>query len=153
MRLAGLVLGLVMGWAVTASAQALSEKIDPANAVCWDQPATSLAAANAIRVRVTYDAGTATAATQTCAGAASPFTCNLTTPIPMAVQTVGTHTVKVEGASVNPDGSLSAYTVLVSGSVTFWNAAPPPSAGSNFRIIKLLQALTRAFQSFWAWLT
>ena len=152
--LIGIVSGFVLGTAVVASAQAIpAYKPDAAHAVCWDQPAASVAAASALRVRVTYDAGAATVTPHTCTGAASPYACNLTTPMPLAVQTIGRHTIKVEGATPDIDGTYSAYATLVNFQVDFVNAAQPPQAGSNGRLIKLAQAIARFFSGFWAWLT
>ena len=152
----GLALGLVFGWLVTpVVAQAIaSYRIDPQNAACWDQPAASLADARALKVRVSYDGGQATDTQHLCVGSTSPFACNTTTTVPMSVQTVGRHRIIVTGATVDPvDGSLSDYATLVNYEVDFRTAPHPPAAGSNGRIIKLIQAIARAFVNFWQWLT
>jgi len=151
----GLTLGFVLGWSAIAGAQAIqSYVIDAKHAVCWDQPAASLAAANALKVRVTYDAQPTQPAALTCSGAASPFACNLTTTVPMSVQTVGRHRIVVEGAAVDPvDGSESAYATLINYEVDFRSVVSPPQPGSNGRLVKLAQAIAKALKGFWAWLT
>lgn len=150
----GLAVGMVLGLGVTVQAQAVvNAKVDAANAVCWDQPAASLAAANAIgQVQVVYDAAAPVAVLKTCSGATSPYTCNLTTPIPMSVQTVGLHTFTVTGANPNPDGTWSPRATLVTFQANLWIGSPPPTTGGNGRIIKLLQALARVFAGLFSWI-
>lgn len=159
LNLLGLVLGLLVGWQATAIAQTVIAKfkIDVNNAVCWDQPHESLAAANAMKVRVTYDPAPGkvpTDAAFACVGSASPFTCTLASKVPLSVQTVGVHRVLVEGANLDPlDQTYTPYAVLDDFSVEFVQGAVPPARGGNGRIVRVLAAIAAAIMGLWTWLT
>lgn len=143
----GLTLGLVLGWSVVVGAQAIQSYVIGPLAVCWDQPAGSLAEANAMRVRVKYDATPTQPAVLICTGSASPFACNLTAAIPASVQTAGRHRIVVEGANVDlVDATESDYALLISYEVDFRNAVAAPQAGSNGRLVKFIQAVARVIK-------
>jgi hypothetical protein len=137
----GLLLGAFIGWNATPLiAQTITKyKIDSNNSVCWDQPHDSLAAANAMHVRVTYDTSpTIDPVSFICSGSTSPFTCKLSSAIPISNQSVGTHHIVVEGANLDPiDNTYTAYATLIDFQVDLANAAQPPQKGGNGRIIKL----------------
>jgi hypothetical protein len=114
---------------------------DSALACGWNSGETSLAAAQAIKVSVSYDGGAAAPVAQACT-AGTPIQCS----IPVTVQTVGVHTIAVTGVNqvVDPvDGTVlsSNPVALTSGSYEIVPPAVPPSPpapGSGFRIGKLV---------------
>lgn len=153
-------LGLALGfWLGTATTYAqTTAKIDADNKVCWDQPTSpgtpTLAALNAMRVRVTYDAGAPTETPFVCEGNSSPFTCVLKTSVPMAVQQGSSaHRIQVEGAALDTtDNTYGPWTKLVDSTVTF-TAAPTPAPGLNPRIVKrVFLAAMAALITLAAWL-
>ena len=149
-----LALGVWLGGAVTpVLAQIITYRIDAQNTACWDQPAASLTEANAIKTRVTYDPGAGSVPIDvglSCSGAASPFQCQLTAPVPMAVQTVGTHRILIEGANFDPiDNTYTAYAVLEDFSVAFALGAQPPQRGGNGKIKKIGSLLLSWAGSAW----
>jgi hypothetical protein len=150
-NLLGLVLGLILGNVAVMGAQALTFHPDPLNKVCWtqavDATVPNVAAANAMRTRVTYNQNPAIDVGHTCTGV-GPFTCTVTDPVPMALQVVGSPlTVVVFGATVDPaDGSVGPYSNLVSATINFSSvpAPPTPGSGSNLRLVKTIAAAIAA---------
>lgn len=133
---------------MVAAVQAIvSYRIDAANAACWDQPGLTLAEANALRVEVAYDApptlgvpgGTFVSTTPQCKGTQAPWQCNVTTPMPLTLQTVGRHRAVVRTMTVDPvDGSVSPPTIATDFLFDLRNAPAPPPPGNNGRIIRII---------------
>lgn len=157
----GLALGGIIGWLSTPALLAsepgkmiastiqaiVSYRIDPQNAACWDQPGLTLAEANALRVEVSYDApntigapgGTFVSTGLQCKGTAAPWQCNVTTQMPMALQTVGRHRAVVRTMTFDPvDGSISPPTIATDFLFDLRNAPAPPPPGNNGRIIRII---------------
>ncbi len=138
----GSLLGLV-GTEAVAFAQGTIIKVhsDSALACGWNSGESTLAAAQAIKVSVSYDGGAATPVVQSCT-AGTPIQCS----IPVTVQTVGVHSIAVTGVNqvVDPvDGTIlnSSPVALTSGSyeiVPPLTPPSPPAPGSGFRIGKLV---------------
>jgi len=148
--------------AVTAAQSVF--KPDPLNKLCWTQTADAtvpnLTVANAMRIRVTYGSAAAVDVGHVCTGA-SPFTCTVTDSIPMALQVPGNSlNVTIQGANVDPvDGSVTPFSTLVSGTLSFSPVIQPPTpgSGSNLRIIKIalaaLGAVAGVAIALWHFLT
>lgn len=144
-----LALGCAVGLLVmnlfgaTLLAQGVKLHPDTGLSCIWDQPAANLAAAQAIKVRATLDQQPAADIAQVCSGSGSPFTCSF--PLSSTMQAVGAHTLRVEGANVDPvDGSLSAYVSIVTVGYEIVPPVQPPAPGSNGRIGKIAGAIGAA---------
>lgn len=159
----GLVLGFVVGWIATPTVleaapivyvmQAVqSYVIDAKLAACGDATGLTIAQAEAMKIRVAYDAPAAPApltfidSTVKCvAGTSAPF-CTVQASWPLASQTVGRHRVVVEGANVDPvDGTVSTYATLLDYQVDLRNAVASPQPWSFGRLIKLIIGALLAF--------
>lgn len=170
-NLTGLALGLVAGLVVTdgvvpLAAQAIAVyRIHANNAACWDQPegpgVSTLAEANALRVEVAYDVplvgpgGTFTPTQIQCTGTAAPWRCEVRTPMPMSLQTVGNHRAIVRTAIVDPvDGAQSDWSIAMDHTFELRNLPAPPPPGTNGRIVKIvIAAIVTAAVWLWRLLT
>ena len=143
LSISGFIIGFILSSNTVLFAQSITVHADITNNCQWTQPASSLAEASAIKVQVTDNSGPRVDVQQICSGT-GPFTCNF--PIPLTMQSVGSHTLNVYGATVDPvDNSLTAYTLLVSGNYTIAPLPQPPAPGSNFKIIKIAKQLAKFF--------
>lgn len=134
---AGIIGAFVVGFSITTAAiQIVTYKIDAANTVCWDQPHTSLSAANAMKTRVKYDAAAPVDVGLVCTGSASPFLCKLAQPVPLTVQTVGQHQIVVEASNLDIDGTYTPYVSVIDFLVSFSHGVGTPQRGSNGKIVK-----------------
>ena len=95
----------------------------------FDQPAATLAAAQAYVYRAYLDGGTTPwVLTVTCAGAVSPFVCSG----PFPPLTTGTHTVQLTAAVVLPDGRSAESAKSTAFSFRLFAA---PSSPGQLRIV------------------
>jgi hypothetical protein len=144
-----LALGCAVGllamnlFGVTVFAQGVKIHPDSGLSCIWNQPANDLTAAQAIKIRATLDTAAPLDMAQVCSGSASPFTCSF--PLTSTMQAIGPHTLRVEGANVDPvDGSLSAYVNIVTVGYEIVPPVQPPAPGSNGRIGKIAGAIGAA---------
>jgi hypothetical protein len=127
---AQLVLGACTGYAAStmllrfagseALAQSAAQTLTASDSICWQQPAQSLAQAEAMRVQIAVDTLAPFVVSQHCTGPASPFACGVPlSALPASASKPGSHLAHVIASIVfiHATGPSSVFniTYLVAG--------------------------------------
>ena len=124
----GLITGLVLFAGVITYAQT-TQVIGPTDKLTWDQDATNLAEAQSMRFTAYVDNSvTGVVVTATCAGATSPFKCQIANP----ATAIGSHTVQLMAELPLSGGGYIASPKSV---VCNFRVATAPSAPRNLFFI------------------